>query len=215
MVEYRRRRLGGPGEESERVDETPHRQESPAERHRRIASGFAAAVASTKDWDAPTPVPEWTARDVVAHLAGWFPPFLKDGSGIQLPAGPSVAEDPAAAWQHHESAVQAVLDDPNTAERTFAHPRLPQLPLAEAIDQFYTTDVLMHTWDLARAGGLDHGLDPDECAEILTGMLPMDEVLRRSGQYGPKQSVGDDAGPVERLMAFVGRDLLWESQRPA
>ena len=195
------------------MSETPKRQESPAQRHRRIASGFAAVVADTTEWDAPTPVREWVARDVVGHLTGWFPTFLKDGSGIALPAGPSVAEDPVATWEHHQRAVQAVLDEPDTAERTFAHPRLPQLPLGEAIDQFYTTDVLMHTWDLARAGGLEHGLDPDECDEILTGMLPLDEMLRASGQYGPEQPVDVDAGPVGRLMAFVGRDPRWEPGR--
>ncbi|MGA8046962.1 MAG: TIGR03086 family metal-binding protein [Dermatophilaceae bacterium] len=184
--------------------------ETPADRYRRIAAGFGAAVAGTGDWGAPTPVPAWTARDVVAHLIGWFPPFLRDGSGIVLPPGPSVADDPAGAWEHHTTALQAVLDDPATAEQVFAHVHLPEMPVPDAVDRFYTTDVLMHTWDLARAGGLDDGLDPDECEAVLAGMLPMDEVLRNSGHYGPKQPVDDDASPVLRLMAFVGRDPSWQ-----
>ena len=49
----------------------------------------------------------------------------------------------------------------------------------------YTSDVFMHRWDLARATGQDETLDPDKCAAMLEGMLPMDEVLRQSGQYGP------------------------------
>lgn len=188
--------------------------ETPADRHRRVAAHFGAAVAGTRDWDAPTPVPEWVARDVVAHLLGWFPPFLRDGSGIKLPAGPSVADDPAGAWRHHTAALQAVLDDPATAERVFAHVHLPEMPVPDAVDRFYTTDVLMHTWDLARAGGLDDGLDPAECEAVLSGMLPMDEVLRSSGHYGPKQPVADDASPVQRLMAFVGRDPQWAPAAP-
>ena len=184
--------------------------ETPADRHRRVAAGFGAAAAGTRDWDAPTPVPEWVARDVVAHLVGWFPPFLRDGSGIELPSGPSVADDPAAAWEHHSAALQAVLDDPATTERVFAHVHMPEMPVPDAVDRFYTTDVLMHTWDLARASGLDDGLDPDECEAVLAGMLPLDEVLRSSGHYGPKQPVDDDASPVLRLMAFVGRDPQWE-----
>jgi uncharacterized protein (TIGR03086 family) len=186
--------------------------EEPAARHRRVAGTFSERVAATSDWDAPTPVPQWRARDVVAHLVSWFPPFLAGGTGIELPAGPSVAEDPAAAWEHHRAAVQAVLDDPATEGRVFAHVHLPESPLAEAVDRFYTTDVLMHTWDLARAGGQDDGLDPDECATLLEAMRPMDEVLRGSGHYGPAQPVAADADGTARLMAFIGRDPQW---RPA
>lgn len=182
----------------------------PAARHRSIAATFGDRAAATSDWDGPTPVPEWKARDVVGHLLEWFPGFLAAGAGIELPAGPTVDDDPAEAWAHHAAAVQSVLDDPATATRTFELvPHIAATPLAEAIDRFYTTDVLMHTWDLARATGQDHGLDPDECAEILAGMEPMDEVLRTSGQYGPRMPVADDADPVSRLMAFVGRDPDW------
>jgi uncharacterized protein (TIGR03086 family) len=184
--------------------------ETPADRHRRVAAGFSAAVAGTVDWDAPTPVPEWVARDVVGHLLGWFPPFLRDGSGIELPPGPAVADDPAAAWAHHSAALQAVLDDPAASDRVFAHVHMPEMPVPDAVDRFYTTDVLMHTWDLARAAGLEDGMSSEECEAILAGMLPMDEVLRNSGHYGPKQPVDDDASAVLRLMAFVGRDPHWQ-----
>ncbi len=74
------------------------------------------------------------------------------------------------------------------------------------MDRFYTTDVLFHTWDLATASGQDSGLDEAECAELLAGMQPMDEMLRQSGQYGPKVAVPDDASAVQRLMGFLGRD---------
>ena len=70
---------------------------SPAERHRHIAGTFTDRVRATRSWDAPAPVAGWTARDVVGHLVGWFPPFLAAGGGIELPSGPSVAEDPVAA----------------------------------------------------------------------------------------------------------------------
>lgn len=183
--------------------------ERPADRHRRVAATFTAAVEATTDWDAPTPVPEWRARDVVAHLVSWFPPFLAAGSGTELPPGPAVSDDPGGAWRHQCAELQALLDDPASEQRVFAHAHLPETPLAETVDRFYTTDVLMHTWDLARSGGLDDGLDESECADLLEGMLPMDEVLRGSGHYGPKQPVPEGAGPVERLMAFIGRDPTW------
>ena len=68
-----------------------------------------------------------------------------------------------------------------------------------------TGDVLVPTWDLARAAGLDERLDEGVVAETLTGMEPVDEVLRASGHYGPKIDVDHDADTQTRLLAFTGR----------
>ncbi|MCX6399398.1 MAG: TIGR03086 family metal-binding protein [Propionibacteriales bacterium] len=183
----------------------------PAAEHASIAATFAEKVRGVAPggWDAPTPVPDWTARDVVRHLVEWFPHFLAGGSDIRLPAGPSVDDDPVAAWDHHAAAVQAVLDDPGSADITFAHPHLPPMPLPQATAQFYTNDVFMHTWDLARATGQDDRLDTDRCRSMFEGMEPMDEMLRQSGQYGARVAVADDAGPQDQLIAFIGRDPEW------
>jgi uncharacterized protein (TIGR03086 family) len=69
----------------------------------------------------------------------------------------------------------------------------------------YTNDVFMHQWDLARATGQDERLDPDKCAAMLEGMLPMDEAMRQSGHYGPRVQVPDDADAQTRMLAFIGR----------
>lgn len=79
------------------------------------------------------------------------------------------------------------------------------------IDRLYTTDVFLHTWDLARATGQDHTLDAAHCAELLAGMEPMEEMLRASGQYGPRVAVPEDTDPQTRLVAFIGRDPAWSS----
>mgnify|MGYP002682200872 CR=1 FL=1 len=47
-----------------------------ATRHAAYAARFADVAAGVRDWAAPTPLKEWTARDVVAHLTSWFPGFL-------------------------------------------------------------------------------------------------------------------------------------------
>jgi uncharacterized protein (TIGR03086 family) len=83
------------------------------------------------------------------------------------------------------------------------------MPLGLAIDRFYTSDVFMHTWDLARATGQDDTLDPDLCAELLSGMQPMEDLIRGSGQFGPAVPVADDADPQTRLIGFIGRDPAW------
>jgi len=181
----------------------------PAERHRRVAAGFTDRVRAAKSWDAPAPVAGWTARDVVRHLVEWFPGFLAAGAGVRLPAGPGVDADPAGAWQTQSDAVQELLDDPATAQRVLSNPHLGEVPLDQAIDRFYTADVFMHTWDLARATGQDDRLDPEFSAALLAGMEPMEELIRSSGQYGPRVPVPDDADAQTRLLGFIGRDPFW------
>jgi uncharacterized protein (TIGR03086 family) len=182
---------------------------TPADRHRRYAAAFSDRVRGTRDWTVPAPVAGWTARDVVRHLVEWFPGFLAAGSEVKLPPGPSVDDDPVSAWQHQSDAVQAVLDDPTTASRVLANPHIGEVPLDQAIDRFYTADVFMHTWDLARATGQDDRLDPEFCADLLAGMEPIDELLRQSGQYGPKVAVPDDADVQTRMLGFIGRNPTW------
>ena len=179
----------------------------PADQHRRIAGAFTVTVEGTAAdaWDRPAPVEGWVARDVVRHLVEWLPAFLQGGAGITLPAGPSVDDDPPGAWRAQTYAVQALLDDPETAEREHDLPHIGRMSLEQAIDMTYISDVFLHRWDLARATGQDETLDPDKCAEMLEGMLPMDEVLRQSGEYGPRVHVPDDADVQTKLLAFIGR----------
>ena len=122
----------------------------PADFHRVVAGRFTAVVDGVANWDAPSPVAEWTARDVVRHLTDWFPGFLAAGTSVTLPTGPAVDDDPAGAWRAQADSVQAVLDDPATASKILHDPNVGDVALPEAISQFYTVDVFMHTWDLAR-----------------------------------------------------------------
>lgn len=180
--------------------------ETPAQTHRRTAARFTELVehVPADAWDAPAPVEGWTARDVVAHLVDWSTGLF--GPVADLPPGPAVRDDPVAAWRHHTAALQAVLDDPAASAAVLRNPHLGELPLATAIDRIYTTDVFLHGWDLAKATGQDPALDEARCAELLAGMQPMEDVLRGSGQYGPRVEVPDDAPVQDRLMAFLGRD---------
>jgi uncharacterized protein (TIGR03086 family) len=180
---------------------------TPSEAHRQHAAAFTSRVEGVRDggWDAPAPVEGWVARDVVRHLVEWFPGFLQAGAGISLPAGPPVDDDPVGAWASQREAIQALLDDPGTAELVLSNPHLGEVPLPDAIDRFYTADVFMHTWDLARATGQDETLDPEMCRRLYEGMLPMDEILRSSGQYGPRVPVPDDADPQTLMLGFIGR----------
>lgn len=181
---------------------------SAADSFRQTSAVFAARVHGVPDgrWDDPAPVEGWVARDVVRHLVEWLPAFLSSGAGVELTKGPSVDEDPVGAWDFFAAQVQALLDDPATAELTYTGPPGTH-PLDRAVDQFFTSDVFLHTWDLARATGQDETLDPERCAGMLAGMEPWDDVLRSSGQYGPRVPVADDADVQTKLLAFIGRHV--------
>lgn len=182
----------------------------PAERHRVVCARFAGLVEGVADWSAPTPVPEWCARDVVGHLVGWLPGFVAGFTSARLPdAAVDVAVDPVGAWRAHAAAVQALLDDPAVAASPAQVPGGEEQPLADVLDRFWTTDVLMHAWDLARASGQDDRLDEDWVAATLPGMEAMEPVLRSSGQFGSRVPVPDDAPAQDRLLGLIGRDPAW------
>jgi uncharacterized protein (TIGR03086 family) len=144
------------------------------------------------------------ARDIVGHLVEWVPGLIHHSWGLPHPEGPSVDDDPAGAWAALRDSVQGLLDDHTLVDRE-DDIRPGRFPLGQAIDMFVTGDVFMHTWDLARATGQDETLDPDEVHRALEGMLPLDDILRQSGQYGPKVEVPADADEQTRLLAFIGR----------
>lgn len=159
-------------------------------------------VASVRDWEAPTPVPEWQAHDVVEHLLEWFPAFLQGMTGVLLADDDS--GDLAARWERRSGDIQALLEGEGADAVLDDGPFAGQM-LAQTIDRIYTADVYMHTWDLARSAGVEPGLDPQVAAGMLAGMQEMDEALRSSGHFGPAHET-DSTDPVARLMAFVGRD---------
>jgi len=181
---------------------------TPAEEHRLVAAGFSDRVAGAADWDAPSPVAGWVARDVVRHLVEWPRAFLSGSGYADLPPGPPVDLDPVGAWRAHTDAVQALLDDPASGA-VVDDPHLGSMPLDQLISMIYTADVFMHTWDLARATGQDDTLDPERCATMLAGMEQMEDAIRGSGHYGPRFPVAEDADVQARLLGFIGRDPGW------
>jgi uncharacterized protein (TIGR03086 family) len=178
-----------------------------ADRYRRVAQGFTDRTLGVTggDWDSPAPCQGWLAKDVVWHLTTWVPGFFSDSGGQELPEPPSSSDDPAEAWTALDTAIQAALDDPERAASEIEHPRVGRHRFEDAVGMFVLGDVLVHTWDLARATGQDDTLDPVIVHEVLLAMEPWDEILRVDGQYGPRVRVPADADEQTRLIAFTGR----------
>ena len=179
--------------------------------YRRAAAGFSERVDSVpaSAWERPAPCEGWVARDVVRHLVEWVPAFFDAAGGPALHAETSVDDDPATAWHEVDRRLQAALDDPAIVASTISHPFAGEHRFDEAIATFVLADVVVHTWDLARAAGLDERLDRSLVHDLYAGMtsLPagIDAMMRSSGQYGARVDVPADADDQAKLLAFTGR----------
>jgi uncharacterized protein (TIGR03086 family) len=176
-----------------------------ADRYRRVAEGFTTRVDSVSpgDWDRPSPCEDWTARDVVGHVADVSHWFLQR-AGVELDPFPAIADDPAATWGAARDAMQAALEDPSVAEVEYDTP-MGRGTLEKTIGMVGVGDLLVHTWDLARATGQDDRLHPDEVHLVLEGMIGFGDGMRQGSAFGPAVAVPDDADEQTKLVAFSGR----------
>jgi uncharacterized protein (TIGR03086 family) len=177
-----------------------------SERFRKVAGEFTARVNAVPAdaWDRQSPCPEWKARDVVMHVVQAAGMFL-GRADVELPAA-AHGDDPVAAWEAARDAVQAALDNPAIASREYESP-MGTTTLEQTIGKFGIGDVLVHTWDLARATGLDEHLDHDEVNRLMAVMEPNDEMMRKGTAFGPKVEVSGDADDQTKLLAFTGRHV--------
>lgn len=171
----------------------------------RLASRFGSAVADA-DPDAATPCTDWTVRDVVAHVLDTQRDFLL-GHDVALPQRPPL-DDLAAAWEEHSTAVSTVLDQPGVAERSYDGYFGPTT-IGETLADFYGFDLVVHGWDVARAGARAWHVDDDEAASWRRTAEGWGPAIRAEGICGPEVAVPDDASGWEQLLGFVGRDPGW------
>ncbi len=187
-----------------------------AERFRRVACGLTYIIAAVPEdaWGKPSPCEGWDGRDVVRHLVDWLPGpgFLLGTFGVETRPIPSVDDDPAEAWATVRDAIQEGLDNPAVAQRVEDCGPPGRLSFEAAVAMTCTPDVLIHTWDLAHAAGIDVELDAEEVARQAAGIDAMpssvDEAMRESGHFGPRVEVAADADDLTRVLAFYGRVVI-------
>ncbi len=72
-----------------------------------------------------------------------------------------------------------------------------------------TRDVLVHTWDLARAVGADDRLDPGWCELFYAGLPADPQALSASGMFSAPIAVHGEIDVQTKLLARLGRDPSW------
>ncbi|MFG2040305.1 TIGR03086 family metal-binding protein [Dactylosporangium sp. NPDC048998] len=188
--------------------------------YRVLADGFLARVRATPAdrWDAPSPCRGWSARDVVAHLinghrgflamAGGPPPAPADGVGVGPMSGaPPVADgaDLAAAFAACRDDMLAMLADPGRAALRLPGGPMGAVPVAQAVAVVGSIELLVHTWDLARATGGDETLDPAQVARTHRAAEPYAAGLLATGAFDPPVPAPDGADAQTRFLCFAGR----------
>jgi uncharacterized protein (TIGR03086 family) len=189
------------------------------ELHQRAMRHSVVIVSLVADdqWDLPTPCAKWTLRDLLVHMVTENNGFAAAASGEAadrcawepVHLGPDPRRDYAASADRVVAAFAEAGPElwlPNISDTPF--------PAAQAIG-FHLLDYVVHAWDVAAALGRTIALEPDLVAAAA-------EVAERDVPDGPRRdrpgagfqrpvSVGSgvEDAPLDRLLAFLGRDPNW------
>ncbi len=175
-----------------------------ADRYRRLAHCFTTVVDTVPDdaWDRPSPCEGWTAQEVLGHVVESEHGFL-----ARFELAPSLdGLDPLARWTAVRDAMQAGLDDEQTATIEYDGMFGPT-NFADTVDAFMCADLVIHAWDVARAAGLSdlEEMPADEVERLDANLRGMGDALRGPGAFGPEVPVSDEAPAQDRLLGFLGR----------
>ena len=173
--------------------------------------GFDHVVRSMPSaaWSSPSPCDGWTAQDVLGHVIAVQSYVDSLARGIEPTLNPYgmpgelVGSDPSGAWAATRESVLEAVDVPGVLDNI-----VHTFRAEETLDNFLAwnvVDTLAHTWDLARAGGVDHHLDDDLVAHATAQARPVIEAMRQPPFFSADVIVTDDPSPTVQFLALLGR----------
>lgn len=177
------------------------------------AATIVAGVRSDQLSD-PTPCEEWDVQTLLGHLTGVVVNCGRGAAGAALlPGAISVpmAEDREAKFRVEADRTLAAWRacDLNGMVDIGAGP----MPAAMALG-VNLVDTTTHTWDVARATGQQLDLSADHAAVVLEASREVvKDDLRSVVGFNPPVDVADAAGPVDELVAFLGREPSSAAER--
>lgn len=166
-------------------------------------------------WDRKSPCEGWSARDVAGHAMGVVNNVAaRGGVGTAVDpfgdVGAIAGDDPLSTFRGIRDRYLEATDRPG-ALQTVITSSLGEVTLDDYIGMM-VADTLVHTWDLARAAGLDVDLEPAAVERVYANYLKRsEESMRKPGGYDAAVTVDDAADAQTRLIAFTGRDPHWST----
>jgi uncharacterized protein (TIGR03086 family) len=157
-----------------------------------------------------TPCDDFDVRQLLGHVLFALNRIAvvgRDGDATAVPpAGDAIADDGwAAALDTAAHDVQTAWLDPAELEKMKVLP-FATLPARVAL-AIYTSEVTVHTWDLARATGQQPAWDDGLVANCLAGMRMALPAEPRGGElpFAAVVEVPADAPLIDQLVGWVGR----------
>lgn len=172
---------------------------------------FRSLVGQVRDeqLDGPTPCPDWQVRDLLAHVSvgnRW-------ASLLLAGAEPGPAMGQAQAVPRPDDRLAAFDADTAAQADAFAgaepsgvvHHFIGDVPAWQFLGM-RTGDVLIHSWDLARAIGADERL-PEPLVQAGLAMYgPRADQLAATGMFGRgAEGAPEPADDQQRLLHLTGR----------
>lgn len=178
-----------------------------------VTGGLVAGVRPGQ-WDGPTPCTDWNVRQLVDHfvigdrlfatiLRGEAPP---PPSALDPKATDVLGDDPVKAQRTAAQDLLAALSGPGVLERIHQIPIGP-VPGAGAA-YIRATEAVVHGWDLAQATGQEPRFPDDLVQQVLDfTRAKLADIPPDRTPFGPPQPAPDDAPPLTRLVALLGRSV--------
>ena len=180
--------------------------------HRSAGAQFSRQVTGIAgdQWDDPTPCTAWSVRELLAHNVVenlWVPPLMAGETIASVGDrfdGDLLGAHPARAWTATVEPADSAMEDEGAMER-MVHLSFGDVPGAEFAKQ-RIVDLVVHTWDLARAIGQPEELAPDLVQACLAWGEEWKPILDGGSAYfDPPIPSADGADPRTRLLNLLGR----------
>ena len=175
--------------------------------HERACDAFAEVAAQVQSWDAPSPCTEWDARGVVEHVIGFHEVLVLRPLGVKADRP---KEDPVARWKATQAAIIEAISKPGALDEEVDMGGGNKAGLRGLVGTL-STDVLVHSWDLAKAGGVEPKLDTELCTIGYERAEQNREMFAKSDMFGDEVKVPDDADVCSKLLGIMGRDPEWKT----
>lgn len=179
------------------------------------ASAVIAAIRE-EQLDLPTPCDEWSVRDVINKMVASTIVFTSFGR--REPADPNldlvhpkeiIGPDPLGSFLAAAAACREAWRAPGALDGMA--PSTIGEAKAKAVLHARVFDTTILSWDLARACGVDHGIDDEQAAYVLRiaqALVPAVRSVNRA-RYKDAVELTDAAPLVDQMIAATGRDPAW------
>ena len=178
--------------------------------HAAAAAADVVAGVRPDQLDGPTPCAEFDVRTLGNHMTGFLP-----YSANAARKGPALEGEPPDFTANDWAATYAAMANDLAAAWSEEGSMEGEVPFGSGVmtsDQAAAVTLMeltVHAWDLAKATGQTHELDPATEAMAAGVTSVAGPAGRQGGFFGPEVPIADDASAWHKALGQAGRDPNW------